>query len=106
MPRRHHATTGSQPARSRAGACRRCSRWAVSHVTFHITGEPLSATPGLTFTNANQQNAGWLEIHSFPIDTYARRPLVLQDGFAIAPITADIGVESNWEKLGPYLDRR
>lgn len=50
---------------------------------------------------AGQPNAGWLEIHSFPIDTYTTRPLVIQDRLAIAPDTPGTGVEFNWERLAP-----
>mgnify|MGYP003624284817 CR=1 FL=1 len=49
-----------------------------------------------------QPNAGWLEVHSFPIDTYTTRPLVVEDSLAIAPDTPGTGVVFNWEKLTPY----
>ncbi len=50
-----------------------------------------------------QENGGWLERHSFPIDEYTVRPLVLNDCLAMAPVAPGIGVEFNWEKLKPHL---
>jgi len=49
-----------------------------------------------------QPNAGWLEVHSFPIDTYTTRPLVLDGLHAVAPDTPGTGVEFAWDKLAPY----
>lgn len=51
---------------------------------------------------AAQSNAGWLEIHSFPIDEYTRRPLVLENHRAVAPDAPGIGVEFAWDALEPY----
>lgn len=54
---------------------------------------------------SSQLSAGWLEIHSFPIDQYTKRPLVLEDHLAIAPDAAGIGVEFEWEMLSRYRVR-
>ncbi len=48
---------------------------------------------------AAQPQAGWLEVHSFPIDSYTLRPLRLEDGLALAPTDPGIGVCFDWDKL-------
>lgn len=53
---------------------------------------------------AAQPNAGWLEIHSFPIDAYTHRPLLLEAGQAVAPDEPGNGVRFDWDRLAPYLD--
>ncbi len=46
-----------------------------------------------------QPNPGWLEVHSFPIDEYTVRPLVVEDHMAVVPDVPGIGVTFYWEKL-------
>ena len=48
---------------------------------------------------AAQENAGWVEVHSFPIDRYTKRPLVIEDGLAVAPDEPGTGVSFDWAML-------
>ncbi|MES2815811.1 MAG: mandelate racemase/muconate lactonizing enzyme family protein [Pseudomonadota bacterium] len=49
-----------------------------------------------------QPNAGWVEVHSFPIDRYTTRPLVLDGLHCSAPDTPGTGVEFDWPRLAPF----
>ena len=44
-------------------------------------------------------NMGWLEAHSFPIDRYTTRPLVIEDHLAVAPDVPGTGVTFDWDRL-------
>jgi L-alanine-DL-glutamate epimerase-like enolase superfamily enzyme len=54
---------------------------------------------------SSQAHGGWLEVHSFPIDQYTHRPLVIEDARAVAPDEAGTGVRFDWERLAPLLQR-
>ena len=45
------------------------------------------------------QGRGWIEVHSFPIDAYTTRPLVVRDHLAVAPDTPGTGVIFDWDRL-------
>ncbi|WP_367180872.1 mandelate racemase/muconate lactonizing enzyme family protein [uncultured Roseobacter sp.] len=49
-----------------------------------------------------QPHGGWLEVHSFPIDRYTKRPLVIRDHHAVAPDDPGIGVTFDWPSLTPF----
>lgn len=51
---------------------------------------------------SSQPHGGWLEVHSFPIDRYTRRPLVIEDHLAVAPDQPGIGVTFDWAQLEPF----
>ena len=51
---------------------------------------------------SSQPHSGWLEVHSFPIDEYTERPLVVDDCLAVAPEQPGIGVEFDYAKLNSF----
>lgn len=55
---------------------------------------------------AAASNPGWIEVHSFPIDQYTTRPLVVDDCLAVAPNTPGTGVEFDWDMLFDHHDAK
>jgi len=51
---------------------------------------------------AAQPHAGWLEVHSFPIDEYTTRPLAVRNCLALAPDDPGTGVTFVRERLAPH----
>lgn len=47
-------------------------------------------------------NDAYLEVHSFPIDQYTKRPVVVKEGLVYAPETPGTGVEFDFDKLNQY----
>ncbi len=45
---------------------------------------------------------GPIEVHSFPIDRYTKRPLVVEEGLAVAPDSPGVGVEFDWDVLAEF----
>lgn len=51
---------------------------------------------------SSQEHGGWMEVHSFPIDQYTTRPLVVENYRAIASDIPGTGVTFDWKKLAPF----
>lgn len=51
---------------------------------------------------AAQPNPGLVEVHSFPIDRYTTRPIVVENARLVAPDEPGTGVVFDWERLEPF----
>ena len=52
---------------------------------------------------ASQPHAGYLEVHSFPIDEYTTHPIKILDGKAVAPDITGTGVVFDEALVKPHL---
>ena len=51
---------------------------------------------------AAQPNPGMVEVHSFPIDRYTTRPIVVENARLVAPDAPGTGVEFDWNTLAAF----
>ncbi len=51
---------------------------------------------------SSQPHGGWLEVHSFPIDAWTTRPLVIDAGRAVASDEPGTGVAFDFNRLSPH----
>jgi L-alanine-DL-glutamate epimerase-like enolase superfamily enzyme len=65
------------------------ARLAEAHGAHDITVHLLAAAP----------NRSYLEAHGFGLDRYIAEPLLIRDGFAIAPDLPGHGIEFDWKGL-------
>ena len=61
----------------------------TSHGAHDITVHLLAAVP----------NRSYLEAHGFGLDRYIDKPLVIEDGFAVAPNRPGHGIDFDWKSL-------
>lgn len=85
-----------------ASNCGGITGWLRAAALFEAFGVPV-CSHGMQELHvslvAGRPEPGWIEVHSFPIDTYTTRPLVLENALAMAPDTPGVGVEFNWPML-------
>ena len=55
---------------------------------------------------ASQSNAGWLELHSFPIEKYTTQLVLIKNGLAVAPDAPGIGVTFEWGRLEQHMQEQ
>jgi L-alanine-DL-glutamate epimerase-like enolase superfamily enzyme len=85
-----------------ASNCGGITGWLRAAALFGPKGIPVSSH-GMQELHvslvAGYPSDGWVEAHSFDIDQYTSRPLLLDSGQAIAPDQPGTGITFLWEKL-------
>jgi L-alanine-DL-glutamate epimerase-like enolase superfamily enzyme len=88
-----------------ASNCGGITGWLRAAALFGPTGVPV-CSHGMQELHvslvAGYPSDGWVEAHSFDIDQYTKRPLLLDGGRAVAPDEPGVGVAFDWEKLAPH----
>jgi L-alanine-DL-glutamate epimerase-like enolase superfamily enzyme len=88
-----------------ASNCGGITGWLRAAALFGPTGVPV-CSHGMQELHvslvAGYPSDGWVEAHSFDIDQYTTRPLLLDGGRAVAPDEPGVGVAFDWEKLAPH----
>jgi len=77
-----------------ANMCRKRDLPVCSHGMQELHVSLLSAVP----------NAGYMEMHSFPIDQYTVQPLTVENGYVNPPNFPGSGVIFDWDRLAPYQE--
>jgi L-alanine-DL-glutamate epimerase-like enolase superfamily enzyme len=88
-----------------ASNCGGVTGWLRAAALFGPEGIPVSSH-GMQELHvslvAGYPSDGWVEAHSFDIDQYTSRPLLLENGHAVAPDEPGTGVTFLWQKLTPH----
>jgi L-alanine-DL-glutamate epimerase-like enolase superfamily enzyme len=91
-----------------ASNCGGVTGWLRAAAMARAAGMPVSShgMPELHVSLvASQPHGDMIEMHSFPIDRYTERPVILRDGRATAPDVPGIGVSFDWGRLTPFERR-